>query len=435
MRGSVFRVIGGGVGLGLLAAVGVSGRNGAAQADRGEIGAGPDDGDDLDLVMVHVVCRHGARTPLNTFAGGHDLGTKWLVCTEEKRNSLEADVEVKGVNGDPPGHVHNMDATPMPLAGGCFPGELTDLGKTQLYQLGKRLRKRYVHGASGGEKLLSPRFSSDEVYVRSSFQQRAVESAQSLLAGLFPAESRPEQVPVHVMDGKKETIFPNVLGCPRLMSLFLEAKKGWAAIEERDEIRDRLALLADEESPGIAITHYFDNLKSRSAHGLIIPEDVSQGLFDDIHRLATTEAAALFQDPVALRLSIGPLWKEIQNAHEKILKNEESEGGKRHKLVIYSGHDTTLIPMLLSLNAFDEKWPEYSANLVIELLRSRATGEPLVRFLYNDQVLKIPGCGGKEACQYDEFKNILADVSKEIQPEDCFDKQAGDGPSVGTSFN
>jgi len=192
--------------------------------------------------------------------------------------------------------------------------------------------------------------------------------------------------------------------------------------------------LTDEESPGISITHYFDNLKSRAAHGLIIPDDISQGLLDDIHRLATTEAAALFQDPVALRLAIGPLWREIQDAHSKILENEESEAGKSHKLVIYSGHDTTLMPMLISLNAFDGKWPEYSANLVIELLRSRDTGEPHVRFLYNDQVLKIPGCGGK-ACRYDEFKNILADVSKEIQPADCFDKLAGDGPSVGTSFN
>lgn len=45
------------------------------------------------------------------------------------------------------------------LQGGTFPGQLTTLGMQQLYELGKRLRRRYVEESP----FLSPAFSLSEV--------------------------------------------------------------------------------------------------------------------------------------------------------------------------------------------------------------------------------------------------------------------------------
>lgn len=45
------------------------------------------------------------------------------------------------------------------LQGGTFPGQLTTLGMQQLYELGKRLRRRYVEESH----FLSPAFSLSEV--------------------------------------------------------------------------------------------------------------------------------------------------------------------------------------------------------------------------------------------------------------------------------
>lgn len=40
---------------------------------------------------------------------------------------------------------------------------------------------------------------------------------------------------------------------------------------------------------------------------------------------------------------------------------------KQHKLCLYSGHDTTILPLLVALDVFDGTWPDFCANLAFEL--------------------------------------------------------------------
>ena len=60
-------------------------------------------------------------------------------------------------------------------------GELTTTGMDQLYNLGKKLRDRYI--TTG---LLSSEYNSHEVYVRASDHGRTLMSANSLLLGMYP---------------------------------------------------------------------------------------------------------------------------------------------------------------------------------------------------------------------------------------------------------
>ena len=65
--------------------------------------------------------------------------------------------------------------------------ELTPIGMNQEYNLGKQLRERYIEQF----KLLPKHYQNQSISVLSSHTNRTVESAQSLLMGLYPAGTGP----------------------------------------------------------------------------------------------------------------------------------------------------------------------------------------------------------------------------------------------------
>ena len=43
-------------------------------------------------------------------------------------------------------------------------------------------------------------------------------------------------------------------------------------------------------------------------------------------------------------------------------------GELKERMAIYSGHDTTIAPLLAAYGLLDEDWPPFASNIVIELL-------------------------------------------------------------------
>ena len=60
--------------------------------------------------------------------------------------------------------------------------ELSNVGKRMLYLLGVSLRKRYINDY----KLVSSKYDSNEIYIRSTDVNRTIESMECLLQGFFP---------------------------------------------------------------------------------------------------------------------------------------------------------------------------------------------------------------------------------------------------------
>lgn len=84
---------------------------------------------------------------------------------------------------------------------------------------------------------------------------------------------------------------------------------------------------------------------------------------------------------------------------------------------LYSGHDSTITPLLAALGKPEDAWPPFTAVLVFELWSTRgqpqgshssggdtgarkvrvgsagSTGEPVVRVLYNKEPLELEGAG------------------------------------------
>jgi len=62
-------------------------------------------------------------------------------------------------------------------------------------------------------------------------------------------------------------------------------------------------------------------------------------------------------------------------------------------MLVYSGHDSTLVPLLCGLGCYDGVWPPYASYLALEIVRSKSSGERFVRAVYNDQEVSMGSCG------------------------------------------
>ena len=77
---------------------------------------------------------------------------------------------------------------------------------------------------------------------------------------------------------------------------------------------------------------------------------------------------------------------------------QASKSQPQPQLLLYSGHDTTIMPLLVMLGQDTLDWPPYCSNLVFELWEVpgswlKRPGH-LVRVLYNRSVLPISGQNG-----------------------------------------
>ena len=129
------------------------------------------------LQLVHLLYRHGDRTPIKPYAT------------------------------DP-----YKDSSHWPVG---F-GQLTSRGKMQQFELGQWIRKRY-------DGFLSSNYSEQEIVVRSTDVDRTLMSAMSNLAGLYPPagywqwnqDLAWQPIPVHTVPQEEDTLLSSHATCPR----------------------------------------------------------------------------------------------------------------------------------------------------------------------------------------------------------------------------
>lgn len=324
---------------------------------------------------------------------------------------------------EPPAHTHiNYEVTdlqggprpPAPvedsyrkniLTGGTFPGQLTTVGMQQLYELGKRLRRKYIEET----QFLSSTFSPAEVYVRSTNIVRTIESAKCLVAGLFQQKQK-ETVRILTTEAESEILYPNYHGCKLLKIL---GSQRWAEsatlpdiAADLQSIQIALGIAAHQKIDFILIR---DDMVAREAHGLPCPP-VLDTWRNKVEQRAVDMMYYVFEPSKRenLKLCVGPLLHIFLSNIEEKLQDTSSEPNR--KLFLYSAHDTTLIPCLMALGIFDMRWPPYAADITLELHQHRQTKKSFVKVSYIGQDQLIPGCSGVY-CPLDEFKQVLSTYS------------------------
>lgn len=372
---------------GTAAALLASSQADAATADA----AYPAPGDRLKLVQV--VFRHGARTPLSK-KYWPELVDAWDVCGRlyEPVGLLVIDED----GGERPVNSHDAAQVATKFKGGCAKGELTREGQQQARSFGRWLRHRYVTELSFLPEDLHE--AAALLYGRTTNYSRTVATLAGVLTGLLPGAAHP--ITVHTTEEMDEILFGNPASCQRLKTI---VKTAVAAEEQpspevaaaQEAVRTALGLPAGEPVRWLDL---HDTLMTMQTHGKValVPEGLRDpALQAVVERLATARFMRYVvggpEDPEVLRLGMGRLMALMLERMEAAAGGKNAASGGKDaaspRLLLYSGHDSTIMPLLAVLGREVDHWPSYLANLVFELWET-PKGDHYVRVLYDKEPLR-----------------------------------------------
>ncbi|KAI9293713.1 phosphoglycerate mutase-like protein [Neoconidiobolus thromboides FSU 785] len=403
---------------------------------------------DHELIALHIVTRHGDRTPTKFLPLGLEKDP-WN-CLGENNKIINPNNDVKFIEREmkfvPEGCSTNNYCFNNPFQsfywpGNCTDGQLTEKGMMQLNNVGKRINDIYVKKL----KFLSGDFKSDEskLVLRSTNIWRTHQSANALLSGMYEQANKFE---INVMPMELETLLPLQKMCPLLKKLELELKHSklykqfLASLEiERKKIEDIIGgpRLGDHSD---AIDYYVDIFQARQCHQFPPvckknklknqTECVTKEMIDKMMIHGNSEVRLFYRDhplvyPQLARLRIGGFLMELKrNLLIKIsnyfnLKFIEAEHltlfNSDLKFFYYSAHDTSIAAILGALHSDDMNWPPYASNLIFELWVAKnktikdkedILNQIKLRMIYNGKKLATSWCKLEE-CNLTTFLNYL----------------------------
>ncbi|KAG2388581.1 hypothetical protein C9374_000020 [Naegleria lovaniensis] len=367
--------------------------------------------DELELIKVQIINRHGARTPINAIPSFID--SKPWEC-------LPYDSKVVLI-GDNHAHFKAVMETDdgLELYGNCMKGQLTAKGSLQMVEVGKSLRDQYL------EKLFG-NLSVDEIvklmYVRSSdIRSRRTEySAMYLLLGLL-GENAKEYPTIHMFEESRETLYGHFKVCAKLGSIISKRLKTLGEETEKDprllEIKDKLLDLLEANSAqpqpaqsqtseihdkGLLEAKRVNNAKDLQQwesinnaflgmlfHGHELPKGITLQDVEYVSQHVGKSGSFLFsaQDDV-LKMNVGMLLRHLVTSMKKSGNKHLQKELDQRKMEVYLAHDTTIMPLLLALNMYNDEWPAFAATLAFELYATKKNpSKQFVKIVYNNQTL------------------------------------------------
>jgi len=367
-----------------------------------------EDTNGLKLEFLQILTRHGDRTPTWTLP----IEVVWN-CTLNSL-SIPSNDFTNQVPDTPRLYRKSYLPNRNVLPGDCMFGQLTSLGAEQHLQLGNQFRSLYVDEY----QFLPEFFDPNVIYVRSTDVPRTIQSVQANLYSFFPPQNSTNGeinvIDIHTMDQYMDDMTPNPNICPALNNannrlMNTSEYKVWNnTVYGIINYIAKVYNVSDSDLPDIS--GLWDAFGARMCHNKYIPQQISYSMLQDIEYLTNYALNYLWSDYEYGRLGSGMLLQEINDRILEFLKGES-----KTLLVYYSGHDSTVGPLMGTLG-FTNGWPPYASHVEIELW-SDSHSNYFVQVKYNGQSYQLPGCSAI-MCPLDQFE---AFVSTRI-PTD-FDKE------------
>ncbi len=271
-------------------------------------------------------------------------------------------------------------------------GQLTAKGMQQEYELGAKLRKKYIFE----EKLLPEHYQPNSLYVRSTDVDRTLMSAQSLLLGLYPVGKANlpnafQPIPIHtqIADDKDALlVFTHSDLFKQLFENYVKPSAAWKAKDEALkkhyprwskatglEIKELFQLI----SVGNTLAVYQNN--NVKLPPLLSKEDYHEitqaGKWAFCYLFTPKEVAKSMGQPL-----LGLIISYLQAPHEDL------------KYVLLSGHDSSLLALLSALGVPLKEPPPFASRVNFSLYEQEK--QQYIVITYNDIELQVPGCNGNQ---------------------------------------
>ena len=351
----------------------------------------------FQLKHIHVVVRHGDRTPVNA----NNIGsTMFYQC-----GLVDDDINWDGLRDFPPpmplpsrARVMNthMKLHPGNHSRSCGVGKLTQSGFKQHRYLGALLRLKY------NTFLNNISSHSRNIFVHSTDTSRTVHSGASFLLGFLPDSRKIRQsIPIHVSRGTVNNAPP--IGIQRTYPPCKElydfhtgelTRNGYLKAEKKlyNPLFEKLSNLfhiSIQTTP----TKIFDHFSTRGCHAPKFPLPCSENGCVD------------FEFGLSLSLLCDWIWSNKYPLNSSILtvlpflkhsvldpmelsvgREKGEEMGPSYDVMLTFSHDDTITMILNSLGVHVEQWMPYSSRVVFELWQEKGE-EYYVRILFNGDVI------------------------------------------------
>lgn len=240
-----------------------------------------------------------------------------------------------------------------------------------MYTLGKKIRNQY-------HEFLNTLYTPDILTAIASYYNRSKTSLQLFLYGLFPAskkygfsaETDWQPIPFSYISKEHDEIFNPILNCPKYKEV---SKQYLQSLEFKKQFESDSAVLNYiREKSGNIINSYFDlffihsALKSESEWGYKLPDWTKSIYPKKLEELVYKGFKETTATTEHLKIAGGSLIKKIiEDTQAKIFNKKHIEN---KQLIIYSGHDLTIVGMLAAMKMLSTKTiPKYGSHLIIEL--------------------------------------------------------------------
>ena len=323
------------------------------------------------LIFAVTLIRHGDRTPT------HDIGS------------------------DP----YNWD---------IGKGELTALGMNQQNELGSELRKRYIDKF----KLLSPKYANNDIYARSTDFNRTIQSAESFLSGLYPLGLGPvlangtpalpaayQPIPIRTLPVPMDNLLlahdAQIDKFNKMCEKYVYSSDEWKVEESKylGKFKSWSNILGSNIQSIKDLFNIGDNLNVRERNGVPFPKGLSDEDAKTIIYLSDWLQAQQFKPKQIGNFFGNEFLVKLREDMQKAINNTQ-----QYKYILYSGHDSSILPVMSALGVPLDLNPPYASHIDFELYRD--DNSYYVQVLFNGNSVVLSG-EDMSKCSFENFIKVV----------------------------